>query len=128
MFGTFPGADGATFGWDDGVRRPLTHLTEQRVPDIPHCWLCANADWNHGKMDGFNQSDPADKYAYTQLWKADEPNYWAWAKPLRAGRPLLLGRARPVVREPPVHDLGPVGRRARQPLAGEGARLADVGL
>ena len=79
MFGTFPGADGASFGWDDGVRRPLTHLTEQRVPDIPHCWLCANADWNRGKMDGFNQSDPADKYAYTQLWKADEPNYWAWA-------------------------------------------------
>jgi phospholipase C len=80
MFGRFPGADGATIGWDHGVRRPLTHLTAQRIPDIPHCWLCAKADFNDGRMDGFNQSAPADKFAYTQLWRADEPNYWAWAK------------------------------------------------
>ena len=79
MFGTFPGADGVSVGWDHGTRRPLTHGTAQRIPDLPHCWLCAKASYDHGKMDGFNQSDPADQYAYTQLWKEDEPNYWAWA-------------------------------------------------
>src|SRR6476659_8630108 len=27
LFGRFPGADGATFGWDHGTRRPLTRAT-----------------------------------------------------------------------------------------------------
>jgi len=80
MFGTFPGADGVTVGVDDGQRRPLTHLTAQRIPDVPHCWICATVDYNHGKMDGFNQDPISDKYAYTQLYRSDEPNYWAWAK------------------------------------------------
>jgi phospholipase C len=79
LFGRFPGADGATSGWDHGVRRPLTHLTAQRIPDLPHCYLCALASWDHGRMDGFNQTAEADRYAYTQLEQRDEPNYWAWA-------------------------------------------------
>src|SRR5690349_4420429 len=79
MFGTFPGADGVTVGLDDGRRRPLTHLTAQRTPDVPHCWVCATVDYNHGKMDGFNQDLISDKYAYTQLHRSDEPNYWSWA-------------------------------------------------
>jgi phospholipase C len=80
MFGRFPGVDGARFGWDDGVRRPLTHLSAQRIPDLPHCWPCAVADWDHGKMDGFGRSASAERYAYTQLERRDEPNYWSWAK------------------------------------------------
>ena len=80
MFGRFPGADGVRFGWDQGVRRPLTHLTAQRIPDLPHCWLCAVASFDHGKLDGFNQTLSADHYAYTQLARRDEPNYWSWAK------------------------------------------------
>ena len=80
MFGTFPGADGVTVGVDDGQKRPLTHLTAQRIPDVPHCWVCATTDYNHGKMDGFNQDPISDKYAYTQLHRSDEPNYWSWAQ------------------------------------------------
>jgi phospholipase C len=79
MFGTFPGADGVSVGLDDGQRRPLTHLTAQRIPDVPHCWVCATTDYNHGKMDGFNQDPISDTYAYTQLHRSDEPNYWSWA-------------------------------------------------
>jgi len=79
MFGLFPGADGVSVGWDDGVKRPLTRLTAQRIPDLPHCWQCAVASYDGGKMDGFNQTLSADHHAYTQLHHADEPNYWKWA-------------------------------------------------
>jgi phospholipase C len=80
MFGLFPGADGVSVGMDNGVRRPLTRLNDQRIRDLPHGWANAVADINGGTMDGFNQSDNAARYAYTQMHRADAPNYWAWAK------------------------------------------------
>jgi phospholipase C len=80
MFGTFPGADGATSGMDHGVRRPLTRGTDGRAHDIPHCYQCALSAWDQGKMDGFNQTIYADRWAYTQLHKDQLPNYWHWAQ------------------------------------------------
>jgi phospholipase C len=81
MFGTFPGANGTRVGWDRGVRRPLVRGTDARTSDdIPHCYPCALTAWDHGKMDGFNQSESADRWAYTQLHKDQLPNYWHWAK------------------------------------------------
>ncbi|MFB3739930.1 MAG: phospholipase C, partial [Candidatus Velamenicoccus archaeovorus] len=81
LFGTFPGADGARSGMDDGVRRPLTRGTDGRTSDdLPHCYNCAIAAWNGGKMDGFNQSATADRWAYTQLHRDQLPNYWRWAR------------------------------------------------
>src|SRR5205085_3902694 len=80
LFGTCPGANGQTWGMDNGVRRPLTRGTDQRQPDIPHCYECSIAAWDHGKMDGFNQSEPANRWAYTQLHKDQLPNYWHWAR------------------------------------------------
>jgi len=81
MFGRFPGANGVTSGMDDGTRRPLTRATEGRTDsDIPHCYLCAILAWNRGEMDGFNQSESADKWAYTQFRPGQLPNYWHWAK------------------------------------------------
>jgi phospholipase C len=54
--------------------------TDGRLPgDIPHCYTCALAAWNHGKMDGFAQGLHPDE-AYTQLRKDQLPNYWHWAK------------------------------------------------
>ncbi len=81
LFGTFPGANGTSVGWDRGVRRPLVRGTDGRTDsDIPHCYTCALAAWNHGKMDGFNQTASADRWAYTQLHRDQLPNYWHWAK------------------------------------------------
>jgi phospholipase C len=81
LFGTFPGANGTRVGWDHGVKRPLVRGTDGRTSsDIPHCYTCALAAWNNGKMDGFNQTESADQWAYTQLHKEQLPNYWHWAR------------------------------------------------
>ncbi len=81
LFGTFPGADGVSFGFDGNVRRPLTPGTDGSIgsEDIPHCYICSRAAWNHGKMDGFDQNAVTDQWSYTQLQRPQLPNYWHWA-------------------------------------------------
>jgi phospholipase C len=80
LFGTFPGANGASTGMDHGVQRPLVRGTQGRTyTDIPHCYTCAIEAWDGGKMDGFNQNAAADRWAYTQLYRDQLPNYWHWA-------------------------------------------------
>jgi phospholipase C len=81
LFGTFPGADGVSFGLDDGVRRPLTPGTDGSIGsyDIPHCYTCSREAWDHGKMDGFDQDATSDRWSYTQLRRSQLPNYWHWA-------------------------------------------------
>ena len=82
LFGTFPGADGVSFGYDDGERRPLTLGTDGSIgsEDIPHCYPCSRMAWNHGKMDGFSQDAASERWAYTQLRRSQLPNYWEWAR------------------------------------------------
>jgi phospholipase C len=81
MFGRFPGANGATSGLDDGVRRPLTPAPDELAHDIEHCYECALDAYHNGAMDGFNRNGWADQYAYTQFTgPADLPNYWHWAR------------------------------------------------
>jgi phospholipase C len=82
LFGTFPGADGVSFGFDRGARRPLTPGTDGSIgsEDIPHCYTCSLKAWNDGRMDGFNQGAVADRWAYTQLQRPQLPNYWHWAR------------------------------------------------
>jgi len=81
LFGTFPGANGTSVGMDDGRARPLVRGTDGRTSsDIPHCYTCALQAWHKGKMDGFDITPSADKWAYTQLHRDQLPNYWAWAK------------------------------------------------
>jgi phospholipase C len=78
LFGRFPGANGARFGWDDGHRRPLTPASDGRGYDVPHCRACSITAINDGAMDGFG-AQPHGFYAYTQMRPQDEPNYWTWA-------------------------------------------------
>lgn len=80
VFGRFPGADGATSGMDHGVRRPLTRAELQRAHDIPHCYPCNVASVDGGKMDGFDQTDWANRYAYTQFHRDQITAYWNWAR------------------------------------------------
>jgi phospholipase C len=79
VFGRFPGADGATTGMDEGVERPLTPAELQRAHDLPHCYNCNVASINGGEMDGFNQTEYADQYAYTVFSEQQIQAYWNWA-------------------------------------------------
>jgi phospholipase C len=81
MFGRFPGVNGTSTAKDGNRARPLTPGTDERIPeDIPHGYSQAIASFNHGRMDGFNTGQAADRYAFTQLQKDQIPNYWHWAR------------------------------------------------
>lgn len=84
-FGTFPGANGATSAKiSTGQTIPLSHLSDRMPRDIDHSWVAAKTAINNGQMDGFdkipsaNQKD--DYLAFSQLYEADIPNYWAYAR------------------------------------------------
>ncbi len=82
LFGRFPGADGARVANDHGTKRPLTRGYDQRLPhDLPHDFAAAVKSYDGGKMDGFNLTDAADRYAFTQMTGPKMlPNYWHWAE------------------------------------------------
>ncbi len=80
LFGAFPGVNGASEANDRGTIRPLTPAEDQRAHDLTHCYNCAVAAVDGGKMDGFNQSEPDDTWAFTQFRPEQMPNYWHWAE------------------------------------------------
>jgi phospholipase C len=80
MFGLFPGVNSVRVANDHGVMRPMTKAEDQRAHDLTHCYACAVAAIDAGRMDGFNQSVWDDKYAFTQFRPNQLPNYWHWAQ------------------------------------------------
>jgi phospholipase C len=74
MFGTFPGADGATSGTTcDGQTMPLGHATD-RVEDAGHSFADGITAVDGGKMDCFNP------LGFVQYQQTDIPNYWRYAQ------------------------------------------------
>ena len=74
MFGTFPGADGATEGTTcDGETIPLAR-SQDRTLDAGHSFEDGITAINGGEMDCF------DPDGYVQLLEEDIPNYWAYAR------------------------------------------------
>jgi phospholipase C len=82
IFGTFPGANGATSGLIGTTLVPLNHLNDQPPADFDHTRDGARIDIDGGKMDAFNRHNCADPpyWCYGQYWQADIPNLWAYAK------------------------------------------------
>jgi phospholipase C len=74
MFGTYPGADGATQGETcDGQILPLGHATD-RVDDAGHSFADGISAINGGRMNCFNP------IGFVQYQQADIPNYWTYAQ------------------------------------------------
>ena len=74
LFGTFPGADGATQGHAcDGETMTLARARD-RTPDLPHSFADGITVIDGGKMDCF---EPGGYVQYTQK---QIPNYWAYAR------------------------------------------------
>ncbi len=85
MFGTYPGADGATTATiQNGQVVPLGHTPDYPPHDICHTWTCCMAAVDGGKMDGFLEqsmcSENGDELCLTQYYQSDIPNYWTYAQ------------------------------------------------
>jgi phospholipase C len=81
MFGSFPGADGATWGWTcDGERVPLTPAPD-RAPEVDHGFAAGLVAINGGQMNCFDRlGGGADLDSYTTYDRKAIPNYWALAE------------------------------------------------
>jgi phospholipase C len=85
LFGTFPGANGATtYVGQDGRIYPLIHQPDHLPGDISHVWEVARQAYHGGLMDRFWKTDNAIQdgidEADSQLYESDIPNYWAYAR------------------------------------------------
>lgn len=85
LFGTFPGADGATTGrTSSGATVALGHTPDHTLIDIDHERGAAVTALDNGKMDGFDQLAGAiqngQDIALTQYHQSDIPNYWTYAR------------------------------------------------
>ena len=78
MFGTFPGANGATSGFSGTTVVPLAHATD-KYPDSCHTRQCSLIAIDNGKMDGFAKI-AANNLSYAQYYQSDIPNYWKYAQ------------------------------------------------
>ena len=92
LFGTFPGANGATSGTiSTGQIIPLGRSPDAGPRDLGHGWLESFTGIDYGRMDKFdlinstlNGTSQAcnvngDYLCYTQLTQQDIPNYFAYA-------------------------------------------------
>ena len=81
LFGTFPGADGATTGRTcDGRTVPLIRA-EDDSPGPAHGFQSGILAINGGLMNCFDQIDSGENLeAYVQFHRNQIPNYWAYAE------------------------------------------------
>ena len=77
-FGTFPGANGATYGMAGSKRIPLGHAKLVSA-DQDHGWVASLEAMDNGKMDGFYKLAPHYR-SYVQFHQADIRNYWKYAQ------------------------------------------------
>ena len=89
-FGSFPGAEGTTkCKLKNGTTFTCPHAPDSTPRDLCHKHDCALTDWNHGAMNGWEDTAGSDKngdhLAWAQSGENDIPNYWAYAKAFTLG-------------------------------------------
>jgi len=86
LFGTFPGADGATSGpISTGQQVSLARALDVMPHDIGHDWDSTHVAIDNGKMDRFDMVAQAtgtngELLGMTQFLGSDLPNYWSYAE------------------------------------------------
>ncbi len=80
IFAGFPGADAPKFGYThDGTKVQLSPTTF-KGPGLGHGFSPAIVDWDNGKMDGFDVSNPSfPTYPYSFLNRKLVKPYWTMA-------------------------------------------------
>jgi phospholipase C/uncharacterized protein YjdB len=84
LFGTYPGANGATTATiSTGQVIPLGHTADRVARDMDHSWHGSFISIDYGRMDGFDliaQGNINNDYlSLTQQTQSDMPNYWTYA-------------------------------------------------
>jgi phospholipase C len=74
-FGTYPGANGIQ---NDPPGVHPFHITRQ-ITDLCHSTVCAHADYDNGKMDGFLSSEGSNQ-TFGYYDQSDIPYYWSLAQ------------------------------------------------
>ena len=121
MFGTFPGADGATEGQTcDGQTLPLGRAAD-RVDDAGHSFADGITAINGGRMDCF------DPIGFVQYQQADIPNYWSYAQHFTLADRVLLLDLRADRRRAPV-DVRLAVRPVRRSRAARAVRHRPAGV
>lgn len=90
MFGTFPGANGATTALTStGQVVPMGHSPDALPNDICHDWGCTQQDEDFGKMDQFDAQSSCLQnnrmICLSQFTEQDIPNYFAYARAFTLG-------------------------------------------
>jgi phospholipase C len=85
VFGTYPGAEGATSGLiSSGERIDLGHAADRTDRDLGHEWDDTHLAIDGGKMDRFDLVTAGnvrgDFLSMTQFLESDIPNYWSYAQ------------------------------------------------
>jgi phospholipase C len=88
LFDCFPGTECVTTGVMSTGKTVELHSEKFTAGDIDHDWNTAIANWDHGKMDGFDKSTfgalgggpPIGDFAYAFVDRQDVKPYWDMAK------------------------------------------------
>lgn len=91
LFGTFPGADGATtYRTSNGKRHPLNHQPVEITRSLTKTPADYRLAYDNGRMNGFSQISGAEQQnvftgkredmSDSQLYQSDIPNYWRYAQ------------------------------------------------
>ena len=87
--------------------KPFHMPPGQPLLDLEHSWETAQAAYNHGTMDGFVWAE-GSPYTMGYYDQTDIPNYWHYAAPVHAVRPLFLLRNDREFAQPRLHRGGAV--------------------
>ncbi len=98
LFGTFPGADGATSGViSTGERIALGHTPDRTAHDLGHTWADTHTAINDGRMDRFDLVEQGnvdgDFLSMSQHVASDIPNYWRYAEQFALGDHMFEAEA-----------------------------------
>ena len=85
IFAGFKGADSSLYGYTHTGAKVRLRAITFKGPDILHNWGNAMADWNGGRMNGFDRSlytngRPAGTYTYAYLQHKLVAPYWTMAR------------------------------------------------
>ena len=88
-FGSFPGAEGTSACQLKNQTIPCPKAPDATPRDLCHHHDCALTDWNHGQMNGWEDTAGSDQngdhLAWAQYDESSIPNYWAYAKAFTLG-------------------------------------------